>query len=208
MLHLRRIALLFVLGGLMLMSFGCTLLNEQPIAGFSIDPPAGPAPLSVQVNASVSFDPEGDVLTYQWDFGDGTARGGMVATHTYSLPGEYTIQLTVTDSSGRTATALRTLVVASTDEIPVASFTASPSSGGTPLTVAFNASASSDPNGTIVSYDWSFGDGLAGTGVSPLHTYATEGTYVAMLTVTDNDGLKSSLAMTIVVIDGGPGGCR
>ena len=208
MLRLRRIAALVVLGGMLLLVFGCTLFNSAPVASFLIDPATGPAPLTVQLDASASFDPDGDTIVYQWDLGDGAFSGGMTTTHTYTTPGQYTIRLTVTDAEGQTNITQRTLVVRSTTETPVASFTASPSSGGTPLTVAFNASASSDPNGSIVSYAWSFGDGSSGTGVMPLHTYAAEGTYNALLTITDDEGLKDSVMMVIVVIDGGQGGCQ
>jgi len=85
--------------------------------------------------------------------------------------------------------------------------TAAPSTGGTPLTVSFNAAGSSDPDGSIVSYQWSFGDGGSATGVTTLHTYSTQGTYTATLTVTDDDGRTGSTTQVIVVIDGGQGGC-
>jgi PKD repeat protein len=207
----RGIAALLALAGLLLVVWGCTFLNRVPVAGFAVTLTGGGAALSIQVDASTSFDPDGDTMTYQWDFGDGTFLSGMIASHTYAAAGDYTVQLTVTDTGGETATALQTVTVGSgtsSGDAPIASFTASPSSGGTPLTVIFNASASVDPNGTIVSYAWSFGDGATGSGVSPLHTYAAEGSYNAMLTVTDNDGLKHSMTMVIVVIDGGQGGCR
>ncbi|WP_354349101.1 PKD domain-containing protein [Pseudarthrobacter sp. PvP090] len=67
---------------------------------------------------------------------------------------------------------------------PTASFTSSCSN----LTCAFDASASTDPDGTIASYAWDFGDGTSGTGPSPSHPYATPGSYNVSLTVTDNGG--------------------
>ena len=207
----RSIAALLALAGLLISVWGCTFLNRAPVAGFTVALTGGGVTLAVQVDASTSFDPDGDAMTYQWDFGDGTFLSGMIASHTYAAAGDYTIKLTITDTDGEVATAFRTLTVGtggSGSDAPVASFTASPSSGGTPLTVAFNASASVDPNGIIVSYAWSFGDGVTGSGISPLHTYAAEGSYTAMLTVTDDDGLKTSTTMIIVVIDGGQGGCR
>ena len=208
MLSFRRIAVSLVMGGLLLAAFGCTFLNRAPVAGFAVDPASGTAPLLVKVDASASLDPDGDSMTYQWDFGDGAFSSGMISTHTYTTSGEYTIRLTLTDSNAQEATALFTIIVGSSAEMPVASFTASPSSGGTPLTVAFNASAASDPNGSIVTYFWSFGDGSTGTGISPLHTYATEGSYTATLTVTDDDGLSDTMTMIIVVVDSGQGGCQ
>jgi DNA/RNA endonuclease G (NUC1) len=63
----------------------------------------------------------------------------------------------------------------------------------------FNASGSLDPNGTIVSYSWSFGDGATGEGVSPSHTYLQDGVYDVTLTATDNDGLVTTTTVPIVV---------
>ena len=55
---------------------------------------------------------------------------------------------------------------------------------------------------------WSFGDGSTSNHPSPLHTYASEGSYTASLTVTDDDGLSDTVTMIIVVVDGGQGGCQ
>jgi hypothetical protein len=93
---------------------------------------------------------------------------------------------------------------------PTAAFSANPSSGNAPLTVSFDASASSDPNGTIVSYSWSFGDGQSGSGGQTSHTYTAAGTFTATLTVTDNDGATGQSSQTITVTGGaggGGGGC-
>jgi PKD repeat protein len=82
---------------------------------------------------------------------------------------------------------------------PVASFTAIPTSGNAPLTVNFDASGSSDPNGTIVSYAWAFGDGQAGAGVTPSHTYTAGGSFTVTLTVTDDGGATASTTQVITV---------
>src|SRR2546422_493691 len=82
---------------------------------------------------------------------------------------------------------------------PVPSFTASPNPTNPGIVVAFDARASTDPDGTIVSYTWDFGDTTAGTGVTPSHAYAAPGTYPARLTVTDNSSLSGSDTQTIIV---------
>lgn len=87
---------------------------------------------------------------------------------------------------------------------PVARFTATPSSGAAPLSVAFNGSTSTDTDGSIVSYGWDFGDSCSGTGVSPIHTYANAGNYSVVLTVTDNSGLTGSTTGTVIVSSGNP----
>jgi Tol biopolymer transport system component len=83
---------------------------------------------------------------------------------------------------------------------PSASVTAVPDRGLAPLTVAFDAAASSDPDGTIASYAWAFGDGSTGTGVTTSHPYASPGTYTATLTVTDNDGGTDTASTTIYAL--------
>jgi len=82
---------------------------------------------------------------------------------------------------------------------PVASFTRNPSSGEAPLNVTFNAAASRDSDGTIMSYEWSFGDGGSGTGVTTSHTYQNAGTYTAVLRVTDNDGSTDTASRSVTV---------
>ncbi len=84
---------------------------------------------------------------------------------------------------------------------PIASFTASPSSGNAPLTVTFNASASSDSDGSIVSYSWNFGDATTGSGVTVSHTYTVGATYTVVLTVADDDGVTGTASIPVIVTD-------
>jgi beta propeller repeat protein len=81
---------------------------------------------------------------------------------------------------------------------PTAAFTADPVKGLAPLEVAFDASASSDPDGTVVSYAWNFENGATGTGITASRTYTTPGTYTATLTVTDDDGGTDTATTTII----------
>jgi len=82
---------------------------------------------------------------------------------------------------------------------PVADFTRSPSFGGSPLAVFFNAETSHDPDGSIAAYEWSFGDGAVGFGETATHTYEVAGTYSAKLIVTDDRGARNSTVRMIVV---------
>jgi len=82
---------------------------------------------------------------------------------------------------------------------PVAHATATPASGAAPLPVSFDGTASSDADGSIVSYGWMFGDGGSSTGSTTTHTYQTGGSYTAVLTVTDNQGATHSTALSISV---------
>jgi PKD repeat protein len=87
----------------------------------------------------------------------------------------------------------------SPNQPPVADFTADPVSGDAPLTVSFDASTSYDTDGSIVSYGWAFGDGGTGTGVTASHDYTSPGTYVAVLTVTDDRDATDTAQQTITV---------
>jgi|APFre7841882724_1041349.scaffolds.fasta_scaffold10164_2 PKD repeat protein len=83
---------------------------------------------------------------------------------------------------------------------PVASFTATPADGSGPLTVQLNASASTDPGGSITTYSWNFGDNsAAGSGVTTSHIFQTNGTYTVTLTVTDNSGTTGSTTRQVSV---------
>ena len=82
---------------------------------------------------------------------------------------------------------------------PTADISALPTFGDAPLTVSFNGTGSTDQDGSIVVYDWNYGDGSNGNTATVNHIYNTPGTYTATLTVTDNTGLKNSTTQTIDV---------
>ena len=91
------------------------------------------------------------------------------------------------------------LYAVGSNQAPTASFIANPTSGDAPLTVIVNGSASSDPDGTVVSYSWTFGDGGADSGASTSYTYTSAGTYTVTLTVTDDGGATGSTTRQIQV---------
>jgi cysteinyl-tRNA synthetase len=82
----------------------CDGENKLPVASFSLSAQEGSAPLDVLLDASGSYDPDGNISTWSWDFGDGESGTGAQITHTYHDEGNYTITLTVSDNSGATDT--------------------------------------------------------------------------------------------------------
>ena len=182
-----------------------TVANVAPIASTTgTTPTTGTAPLTVSFIGSNSYDPDGTIASYSWNFGDGTSSTSTNPSHVYSAAGTYTATLTVTDNSGATSTASVVITVSSapvlTNIVPVASTTGTtPTSGTAPLVVSFVGSNSYDSDGSIVSYLWNFGDGTSSTSSNVSHTYSAAGTYTATLTVTDNSGAKATSSIIITV---------
>jgi len=150
--------------------------------------------MTVTVDATDSNDPEGQTITYAWDFGDGAIGSDKIMTHTYLTPGEKTIVLTVKDTDGLTDSESKQVVAAEADVAPVARFT--PAMNWMVVTV--DASASTDANNNIVSLTWNWGDGSpsetydwAATKTAT-HTYLTEGEKTITLTVTDSTSLSGT----------------
>jgi PKD repeat protein len=177
--------------------------NQAPNAEAN-GPYNGPANTAIAFTAAGSSDPDGTIATYSWTFGDGGTATGVTPSHTYTAAGTYTATLTVTDNQGATDTDQATVTVtpAGGNQPPVAEANG-PYSGtpGTPIT--FSATGSSDPDGTIASYDWTFGDGGSAPGATASHTYGAGGVYAAVLTVTDNQGATDTDQATVTVTGGG-----
>jgi len=120
MRHKPSLSLSMLLVGLLAGLTGCFLLNTPPIADFTRSPSFGGSPLAVFFNAEASHDPDGTIAAYEWSFGDGTAKFGETATHTYKIAGTYSAKLIVTDDRGARDSTVRAIVVEEPDaEIPV-----------------------------------------------------------------------------------------
>jgi len=161
-----------------------------PEASFTFSPASPEVGQPVSFDASSSNDPDGTIVNYFWNFGDGTTENQtdtVTIIHAYTSLGSHNITLTVTDDSQLTNTTTKSITVSPPKQPPEASFTYSPLDPQANQTVTFNASGSSDPDGTIIDYFWSFGDGTTGTGITATHAYVLDGTYTVILTITDND---------------------
>lgn len=175
---------------------GSAPANVAPTAAFTADS----TNLQASFDASGSVDPDGSIASYTWDFGDGTPAGSAVrTTHAYAGAGSYTVRLTVTDNAGASATTQRVLTVTGPpppNQPPTASFTQQV----TDRRISVDASGSADPDGSISSYAWDFGDGTPPeSGVRTAHTYAAAGSYTVRLTVTDDDGATATTSRQVAV---------
>ncbi|MCM3778117.1 PKD domain-containing protein [Microbacterium hydrocarbonoxydans] len=147
--------------------------------------------------AGTGADSDGTIGSYAWDFGDGTTGSGASVSKSYTAAGTYTVTLTVTDDDGATGSTTAQVTVAPIpNQAPTAQFAAPASQG---LTVSVDGSASTDPDGTVASYAWEFGDGGTATTAAATHTYGAPGTYTVKLTVTDDDGATATKNAQVTV---------
>ncbi|MGH1550676.1 PKD domain-containing protein [Leifsonia poae] len=171
-----------------------TAPNQPPTAAFT----SSSTGLVLSVDGSTSSDPDGTIGSYAWNFGDGGTASGATASHTYASAGTYTVTLTVTDNQSATGTTTKQVTVTAANQPPTAAFTSS--SAG--LVLSVDGSTSSDPDGTIGSYAWNFGDGGTASGATASHTYASAGTYTVTLTVTDNQSATGTTTKQVTVTSG------
>ena len=182
--------------------------NQKPVAN-----PGGPYVTklnqSVSFNGSQSIDPDGTIIFYRWNFGDGSSQILDISPeHTYADPGVYTVTLTVVDDDGRSSMANTTATIQGVIFInnpPVATCIA-PSSVTVGQEVSLDASLSNDSDGTIVGYRWDFnGDGTYEVDwvTTPIitTTFSSAGSFVVTLEVIDNNDAVSAYSTTVSVTE-------
>jgi len=187
---------------------GATTSTTQQITLVFVAPPVASFTESVSTvptGTIISFDASGStsggtITSYSWDFGDSSSGTGVTTNHSYAVAGNYTVTLTITDSNGKTASSTSLKVIQ--DRPPTAAFTFTPTGPITGQTVSFDASSSSDTDGSIVAYAWNFGDLTTGSGVTTSHVYTSAGTFNITLIVTDNSGSTGTASASITVSPG------
>jgi PKD repeat protein len=180
----------------------------QPTAVITSSSSVGDAPFTINFDGSESTTSQPPFTSYSWNFDDGASAEGVSVSHTYTSAGTYNPSLTVYDSAGLSDQVTTPVIINPTPEPtpnqpPISSFTTTPGSGAPPLIVTFDGSGSSDADGSITSYFWSFGDGSAATGSSTQHTYTEIGEYTVTLKVTDNmnETAVSSQVVSVIAED-------
>lgn len=191
--------------------------NQPPVVELAASTTTGKAPLAIDFSAT-AVDPDGDALSYSWNFGDGATvapSGETVQTHTFAQAGAYGVTVTVADGRGGVHEA--TLQIAVTDpdsgggptppllpgpegnQPPTVELSANTRRGAAPLTVSFSADAS-DPEGSDLEYAWDFGNGETVEGnVSHTVVYTDPGSYDVNVRV--SDGLASEQKTIKVQVD-------
>ena len=182
---------------------------QPPTADFFYEPESPSAGQLVTLDGTYSFDFDGEIVTYAWDLdADGAVDAtDAVVQRIFEAAGSYEITLTVTDDAGNEDTITYTVNVAPGASVPtvtlppIAEFQVSPAVPTIGQVVQLDASAASDPDGTIVAYGWDVdGDGAVDlTGRIVDVTFAAAGEYVVTLTVTDDEGNSDTVAVTVAV---------
>ncbi|MGE4130792.1 MAG: PKD domain-containing protein [Bdellovibrionales bacterium] len=260
--------------------------NLPPIAAFNVAPGPQTDPLRFHFDGTASADPDGSIVSYQYDFGDGESASTAIADHKFAANGSYSVSLTVTDDQGAQNSTVQTVVVndvtapilsiaqpndgdsvanvlsvqvvgssneplqsasvngqalplapdgrsfaglytapafgsqtlsilgtdqaGNTSQVqrqitfvlnqaPSAVITLKTTGGIAPLLVLLDGSASSDPEGSPLSYDWDFGDGSSASGALVSHIYQSTGSFTATLTVRDNVNQSGVATRSILV---------
>ncbi|MEA2080351.1 MAG: PKD domain-containing protein, partial [Pseudomonadota bacterium] len=173
--------------------------GNQPPTADANGPYNGTVNVPLTLDGSASSDPDGTIV-YSWDFGDGNTGTGASPTHVYITDGTFNVSLTVTDDAGDTGTDATTATIGLGNQPPVADANG-PYSGTVGVAVSFDGTGSNDPDGTIASYSWDFGDGSTGNGPSPTHIYATASMFNVTLTVTDDTGASDSAGTSAEIVE-------
>lgn len=176
------------------------LALEPPVADFSWEP-SEPSTRDTVHFHDRSRDPDGWIVSWRWDFGDGHTSSERNPSHRYSRPGTYTVTLEVTDDDGLTDTESRTIHVHGLNP-PRAAFSWEPEEPLVGQEVRFHDESTDDRR--IVSRRWDFGDGSTSTERNPTHVYRQPGSYTVRLRVKDDDGLSDTESHTIHVREGVP----
>jgi PKD repeat protein len=174
----------------------CTLQNKPPIIILN-------GPYSVKEGEQITFnttgthDPDGEIVSYLWDFDDGTKSTQTQPTHTYSEKGDYTIELLVTDNyEAETKVTVKCTV---SENKPPTSNANGPYTSNAEEEIYFTSTGTIDPDDTELYYLWDFGDGTTSISPDPIHSYLEEGTYSVTLIVSDPSGSSDTDTTTSTI---------
>ncbi len=184
--------------------------NIKPVVDFAY------TPLNPLTNETITFtdqseDYDGDIVSWLWNFRDGETSTLQNPSHSYTAPGTYVVQLSITDNDQETVTRTKSITINYSGEEnipPVANFTFSPVDPQPTEDIIFDAISSDDPDGYIdwgqCQWDWN-NDGIYDTtGIEAIYSWNTEGDYEVTLQVMDNNGSTNTITKTIHVESGPP----
>lgn len=165
--------------------------NLPPVAEAGPDRTVAPGE-PVRLDARESRDPDGALIGWEWDMGDGTTRSGPAVEHRYAAPGRYTLRLIVEDGSGRPNARAEDTAEIVVNAPPIAE--AGPDRRSRVRRQVFDAGGSRDPDGRVIRHLWDFGDGTTAEGARVAHIFRGPGEWGVTLTVTDDSGAANATA--------------
>lgn len=180
--------------------------NVAPTASLLADINSGDAPLQVGFDASASSDSDGTIIEYAWDWDDDGLYDGISdqpsATHTFTVAGDWTVRLRVTDEQfGRDSAMVAISVNVPGNQLPSASFAPDKLFADQGSTINFDGSLSDDGDGGLVKYEWDYnGDGeydSFGTIPNSSHTFSNHGLFPVKLRVTDTVGAQDTYSVAV-----------
>ncbi|MCX7984065.1 MAG: PKD domain-containing protein [Bacteroidetes bacterium] len=158
----------------------------------------------VLFNSTRCYDPDNDIFSTHWDFGDGVTSDETNPTHIFTKPGLYSVQLTLNDGKSSQPTVARIPVIVEGSPQAVQRFADTTICANIPL--EFDGTLSIDPNGPLGSFTWDFGDGTSALGPTVTHVYTKAGTYTVTLTVVGSGSGRcsrvSQAISTVRVVEG------
>ncbi len=185
-----------------------TVLNRPPVARLDATPQRAGVNERINFSAALSYDPDGNITKYLIDFGDGNDTGWTAKPemgYYYTAPGVYNATALVMDDEGAPCAAAASVTISVANALPVVNISVAPAAGDFRTVFRFTVSPSSyDPDGSIVSYLWMFGDGATDSGSSVSHNYSRPGRYTATLRATDDLGGATGQNLSVTVANLAP----
>jgi len=177
-------------------------LNTPAVADYGYSPVYPIVSENIQFN-DLSSDPDGAIISWYWDFDDGTTSTEQNPAHMFTNPGTYTVSLMVTDNDETISNVHKNVVIYEErpNLPPVASFSYQPFNPTDLETVQFNDLSADSDDGTVVSWLWDFGDDTTSTEQNPTHDFSDDGTYTVSLTVWDDEGTPSETYQDSITVN-------
>jgi len=181
----------------------CNLCHDEPWANphpVTDGPYTGATGVAILMDGSASYDNDGTITDYSWDFGDGATASGATTAHTYATGGLFDVVLTVTDNDGRVVCTTPTADVTASSNSPPIVDTGEPYIGLPNEPITFDASGTVDPDGDPLIFMWLFPGSQVKFGDTVEFAFAAAGEYVVNLSVSDgtNDPILRDVAVSIV----------
>jgi len=178
--------------------------NRAPVASFEVaaEPPYGVD--SLVCFEDTSIDDDGEIVSWEWDFGDGVISSEQDPEHRFSEAGTFVVSLVATDEDGDRSEPYETGVMIDPNRPPTASFSIKTKKAVDTVDPVQFEDTSVDPDGEVVAWRWDFGDGETSDEQNPGHRYHDTGTFTVSLVVIDGAGEESEPIEADVIVELGP----